>query len=116
MPETCGHPKDVDWRSAVIRIVALVLVGCGLLFGASAVEARTNAGQLLWQDVFDRAGGQDVARAVAAGHGRVVVVGDTQNSAGNGDFLVRSYDASTGTLLWKDIVDVAGGDDVATAV
>jgi len=35
---------------------------------------------------------------------------------GDSDFLVRTYDANTGTLLWTDLVDVAGGDDAARAV
>jgi len=43
-------------------------------------------------------------------------VGSAQNAAGNNDFIVRAHDAKTGRLLWQDLVDVAGGDDAATAV
>jgi hypothetical protein len=46
----------------------------------------------------------------------VVAVGSAQNAAGNTDFVVRAYDGKTGRLLWNDHIDVAGGDDAATAV
>jgi hypothetical protein len=99
-----------------MRLVGPALLGCALVFSASAVLARTDAGDLLWQDQFDLAGGEDVAWAVAASSGRVVVVGSAQNAAGNSDFVVRAYDAKTGSLLWQDVVDVAGGSDSALAV
>jgi outer membrane protein assembly factor BamB len=97
------------------RLLALTLI-VALLSEASHAVARTSAGDLVWQDHFDLASGQDVARAVAAGKRRVVAVGSAQNGAGNDDFLVRVYDAKTGTLLWNDLVDIAGGEDAATAV
>jgi hypothetical protein len=98
----------------MIRLLALL--GCACLLTVASAHAGTDAGHLLWQDHFDLAGGEDVARAVAAGHGRVVVVGSAQNAASDSDFVVRAYDVKTGTLLWKDLVDVAGGDAAATAV
>jgi hypothetical protein len=98
----------------MLRLLALALLACATLLPSAPANAA--GGKLLWQDHFDLAGGEDVARAVAAGNGRVVVVGSVQNAAGNSDFLVRTYDAKTGKLLWKDLVDVAGGDDAATAV
>ena len=104
----------------MIRLLALAATLFGLLLASTTLFTDTRAyaagGDLLWQDHFDLAAGEDVARAVAAGNGRVVAVGSAQNAAGNSDFLVRCYDAKTGALLWKDIVDVAGGDDVATSV
>jgi hypothetical protein len=100
----------------MIRLFALALIACACLLPTSPAHARTDAGDLLWQDRFDLAGGEDIARAVAAANGRVVVVGSAQNAAGNSDFVVRAYDAKSGALLWKDRVDVAGGDDAATAV
>src|SRR5207249_2861231 len=77
--------------------------------------AHAAGGDLLWQDQFDFAGGQDFVNAVAAGQGRIVAVGSAQNGAGN-SVIVRAYDAKSGTLLWKDRVDLAGGNDRATAV
>jgi hypothetical protein len=68
-------------------------------------------GRLLWEDVFDLAGGADVASAVALDSGRLVVGGYGTNAAGNRDFLVRAYDSRTGTLLWQDVYDLAGKDD-----
>src|SRR5262245_24957759 len=99
----------------MLRLVALVAFGSLPLF-LTPVPARGAGGDLLWQDNFDLAVGEDVARAVAASGQLVVAVGSAQNAAGNSDFLVRTYDANTGTLLWTDLVDVAGGEDAARAV
>jgi outer membrane protein assembly factor BamB len=90
------------------------LVASTLLF--TDTRAHAAGGDLLWEDHFDLAARQDVAQAVAAGDGRVVAAGFAQNAAGDKDFLVRCYDAETGALLWKDVVDVAGRDDVAASV
>ena len=90
------------------RRVPAVLFGCLLTLAAPQVLiapevwAGTAAGDLLWQDQVDFAGGADVALAVAADAGRVVAVGSAQNHAGNTDFVVRAYDGKTGALLWKD--------------
>jgi len=81
-----------------------------------AGPAHPAGGDLLWQDQFDLAGGQDVAKAVASSNGRVVVVGSAQNGAGNSVFVVRAYDPEHGTLLWEDRVDPEGGNGQATAV
>jgi outer membrane protein assembly factor BamB len=74
------------------------------------------AGDLLWQDQFDPAGGFDAVMAVAATNGRVAAVGSSQNAAGDTDFVVRVYDAETGALVWSDRIDIAGGNDAATAL
>jgi hypothetical protein len=100
----------------MMRRLIITLFGCACLFTASATFAGTDAGDLLWQDHFDLADREDIASAVAAGFGSVVTVGSAQNAAGNSDFVARAYDAKTGALLWKDLLDVAGGDDAATAV
>jgi hypothetical protein len=99
----------------MIRLLALALLGCFALLAVPA-HARTEGGDLLWQAQFDLAGGVDRALAVAASHGRVVAVGSAQNEDGNTDFLVRTYNAKTGALLWTDRIDIAQASDTATAV
>ena len=37
------------------------------------------------------------------------VAGLDKNAAGNSDFIVRAYDAKSGTLLWEEPVDTADG-------
>jgi len=66
------------------------------------------SGELCWEDFFDQAGGADEATAVAASGKRVFVVGRGEGFTGDRDFLVRSYDARTGVLLWDDVFDPAG--------
>jgi glucose dehydrogenase len=79
-----------------------------------AYEATTGA--LLWQQETDLAGGNDQSLRLAAGHERVVAVGNVQTTAGHLDFHVRAYDAATGALVWSDQVDGEGGDDNALGV
>lgn len=66
------------------------------------------SGELCWEDLFDRAGGADEATAVAVSGKRVFVVGRGEGFTGDRDFLVRSYDARTGVLLWDDVFDPSG--------
>jgi outer membrane protein assembly factor BamB len=66
------------------------------------------SGELCWEDLFDRAGGEDEATAVAASGKRVFVVGSGEGFTGERDFVVRSYDARTGVLLWDDVFDPSG--------
>ena len=98
------------------------IVGLSLTVAASAADRSDQrahgAGRLLWEDRYDRAGGTDVPAywAVAAAGNRVFVAGGSTNSSGDLDLLVRAHDASTGTLLWSDEFDHAGGEDYAWAV
>jgi PQQ-like domain len=98
------------------RRLPALLLGSLLLLTAPEAWAKTEAGDLLWQDQVDFAGGADAALAVAAAGERVVAVGSAQNAAGNTDFVVRAYDAKTGALLWKDQVNAGGANDAASAV
>ncbi len=98
------------------RLLALALVGSVCLLATSSAHARTDAGDLLWQDQFDLAGGQDLGLAVAAGDDRVVVVGSVRTAAGDTDAAIRTYHAKTGALLWRDQVGAVGVDDQAVAV
>ena len=83
-------------------------------FLVRAYDAK--AGTLLWEDQVDKAGGHDQALSVAAIGQGVFVAGISENAAGNWDVLLRAYDAKTGSLLFEDEVDTAGGSDIAQAV
>jgi outer membrane protein assembly factor BamB len=87
------------------------------------------SGALLWQDVVDGTGRDDVATAITVTAHAVIIAGWRTNAgplplgdeasggdAGNSDVLVRAYDARQGSLLWEDVFDRAGGDDVATSI
>jgi hypothetical protein len=99
-----------------MRLLLSLVLGFILVPTLTAAAARTDRGELLWEDHFDGANGEDVARAVAAGNGRVFAVGSAGEAAGNTDFVVRAYDAKTGRLLWTDRVDLGESSDGATAV
>jgi outer membrane protein assembly factor BamB len=88
-----------------------VAVLCSLLLTITAHPAWSVGGDLLWQDHFDLAGGDDQATAIAAAGGRVVVVGTALNAVGRGVFVVVAYDAKRGALLWQDELDLAAGAD-----
>ena len=84
------------------------------IWSVRAYEAHS--GLLLWEDHFDRAGGHDTDFGIAAGEGLVVAAGRTMDAAGNLDWTVRAYEPRTGTLLWEDHFDRAGGLEEAVAV
>jgi hypothetical protein len=79
-----------------------------------AYDAKTGA--LRWADQRDPAGFNDVAEALAVWGGRVFAAGSGERGAGNQDFLLRAYEAKTGTLLWEDQTDKAGLNDAAFAL
>jgi PQQ-like domain len=67
-----------------------------------------NSGALLWEDVFSE-GTFDEAIAIAAGGGRVYVAGVTlAGFFGPNEWVVRTYDAPTGRLLWQDHLSLGG--------
>jgi hypothetical protein len=73
-------------------------------------------GTLLWEDHFDVAGGDDKAFGVAVAGKQVIVVGHSQDAAGNFDWLVRTYKVADGVLLWQDQFDRDGKNAEALAV
>ncbi|MEK7241188.1 MAG: hypothetical protein AAB048_00260, partial [Planctomycetota bacterium] len=77
-------------------------------------------GSPLWQNYLDREGSlDDVATSVAvSGDGsKVFAVGYTNTTAGGYAFSVRAYNATNGTLLWQDHLDMEGSlADVAKSV
>jgi outer membrane protein assembly factor BamB len=64
-------------------------------------------GHLLWQDQVSPAFASAQAAALSLHGDRLVAVGGLNTSASprNQDWLVRAYDAATGTILWQDIAD-----------
>ena len=84
-------------------------------FAVRAYNALT--GDLLWQDqVNGPAKLDDSAFAIAAQEDRVFAAGRLNNNITGRDFIVRAYDAPTGTLLWEDQCDAARGFDEARAI
>lgn len=79
-------------------------------------SASASPSELLWEDRFDTAGSIDVATAIVSDARRVYAAGYGVNAAGNFDFLVRTYSAKTGDVLWRDEFDMAGGDDAASSI
>jgi hypothetical protein len=77
-------------------------------------------GKLLWQDnpFVDMDAFTSSALDIAADDQRVYVAGRLRNSKAmpSDDFLVRAYDGKTGELLWQDLFDLAGQDDVAQKI
>jgi outer membrane protein assembly factor BamB len=106
----CRRPRQsLKHRFAAVAVLLVVAA----FVTAIPAHAGGPAGNLLWEDDFQVAGGQNVANAVAASHGRVVAVGSAGEAA-NSDLVVRAYDARVGALLWED--RVVGEMSTATAV
>jgi hypothetical protein len=79
-----------------------------------AYDAGTGA--VLWTDQWDLAGEDNSANALAVSGNRVFVAGYGTSASGNGDWMVRAYDASSGAVLWTDQWDLAGKNDMANAL
>lgn len=73
------------------------------------LDART--GETLWQDVDTVA---SEAFAAAAGGGRLHVVGSLCAVFDRCDGLIRTYESSSGEILWEDRFDLSGLDTIAT--
>jgi hypothetical protein len=116
--DTAGH-NDVAFALAVGE-AQVFAAGFGTNaagnqdFLIRAYDAKTGA--LLWEDQVDQAGFDETAFALAVREGQVFAAGSGQRAAGNEDFLVRAYEAKSGTLLWEDQVDPAGGFDGVNAL
>jgi len=80
----------------------------------TALDPET--GNVLWEVQFDLAGNDDEARAIAVQDGRVFVAGQAQTAAGDRDLLMLALHEETGDLLWQELFDLVGFDDVANAL
>jgi glucose dehydrogenase len=71
-----------------------------------------DSGRLRWKREFDRSGGDDQPTDIIAIDDRVVVagIGEAGFDQGSYDWVVQTYSARSGTLVWEDIVKVPGGE------
>lgn len=66
---------------------------------------------LILDDQFDLAGGDDKALAVAYQRNRAGATGFGTNASGNRDIVTRVFDLVHRELLWEDVQDPSGGGD-----
>jgi hypothetical protein len=116
--DTAHHVTIADGR----------VFAAGLVATPGAADAVVRAydaasGAVLWSDQRDGAGGVDSVFWTAEDGGRLFTAGFASAdpscrwfTTGACDLAVAAYDAGTGTLLWEDLSDLAGGPDVAFAV
>jgi outer membrane protein assembly factor BamB len=84
-----------------------------IYFTVKAYDAAT--GELLWEDNYEN-GVQADALDMAKVNGRVVAVGsNSPESSSIPQFLVRSYAAETGALVWQDVLPAESLATVVTA-
>lgn len=97
------HKEVADGRgvfdSAVIHKKRVIAVGGNGTWLVSAYEAETGAA--IWQDRFG-AGSGNRAIDVAEGNGRIYAGGRARPPGAGLNWLVRTYDATTGAVLWQD--------------
>ncbi len=96
-----GFSDELTFLSYMLRRVVVAVLG-SLILLVTPAPARSDGGDLLWEDRIDLAGGIFIQTAIAAAHNRVVAVGSTVGTAGNSALAVRAYAADTGALLWED--------------
>ena len=73
---------------------------------------RIDTGALLWENTLKNPGNDWVNDLAVAGQ-KVFIAGAQTNAAGSQDFMVKTYDALTGRLVWKNLVDKGGADDAS---
>jgi outer membrane protein assembly factor BamB len=84
-------------------------------FAVIAYDAET--GRSLWMDVVGTSGSSEAAQSAALRGGQLIVAGSLDVLGTGLDFVVRTYDAETGRLLWDDFVNgTADGADAAADV
>lgn len=83
-------------------LLLLTVLPSGKAFGAG--------GDLIWEDVFNLATGGNIARSVGVMGNRVFVGGMGDQSNNQSAWLIRTYHAKTGQLLWDDVFDTGGGN------
>lgn len=71
---------------------------------------------LRWHDAIHADAGAPAAAASTAADGAMFVAGAVTSAAGDSDWAVSAYDASSGRILWRDQYDHAAGEDFASAV
>ena len=75
------------------------------------------SGAVLWENQRDKGGsGGDRGLTITAANGRIFAAGDTSDSLGNTDILVRTFNAESGLLIWETYYDHAGFFDWAISI
>ncbi len=77
---------------------------------------HVGTGEVLWEYLLDLSAGNDGIRGIVVQKNYVFVAGMGDTSAGNRDAVVGALDVETGELLWKNLFDLAMGDDSADIV
>jgi outer membrane protein assembly factor BamB len=75
-------------------------------------EAKRKPGDLLWQSRVHPSAFEGIAKKVVVAGTGVFTAGWVENVDTGFDWLVRAHDAKTGTLLWQDLFDSDGQDDL----
>lgn len=74
------------------------------------------SGDLIWEDRFENDGNFTEARAISADSDRVYAGGRAEVASGMAEWLVRTYDSSTGDLIWQDRFGIDGKDETVRAI
>lgn len=67
-------------------------------------------GTVLWQQRIARGGNFEFAELIGAKGNRVYAVGRVLGVTRTSDFSVFAFDAHTGAILWKSVLDTSGAD------
>ncbi len=84
-------------------------------FCLSALPAYGKGGDQVWH-VSDPLPGKQEARAMASDSAGNVIVAGYTSAGGSNDYQVTKFKADGSGVAWRATYDMAGGDDVATAV
>jgi outer membrane protein assembly factor BamB len=79
-------------------------------------EAKRKPGDLFWQSRVHPSAFEGIAKKVVVAGTRVFTAGWVENVGTGFDWLVRAHDAKTGALLWQDLFDSDGQDELAADI
>jgi uncharacterized delta-60 repeat protein len=112
------HQFDQAYGVAVDNTNNIIVTGCsGEPFSDYdyCTVKYDSSGTIIWQDIFDNNGHDDVAYSVAVDNcNNIYVTGYSLELSGDYDYFTVKYDSS-GTILWQDTLD-NGNDDIAHAI
>jgi WD40 repeat protein len=118
-----GEPSRYGQANAVVadknRVFVAGIVNGGLSNNFGILAYNIKNGKLLWQDqVLGDPNGYSSAHTIGISQNgkRLFVAGEIYNG-NNSDWLINSYNAKTGRLLWQDLViGEEDDDDVPSAI
>lgn len=114
-PERDDAANSIAARGSRVFVAGMITTDLGDedLY-VTALDAET--GDVLWEHRFDLVGDDDEARAIAVEDGRVFVTGQARTAAGDRDLLILALHEETGDLLWHELFDLVGSNDIANAL